>query len=212
MQIINPKLSDFASLPWKFQIPFKWANCHNAIFHLGQDLELGFVDDQPGLVLILALEKAAQLADPNLNLSPKGRNPDPNPGILDPKGRNPDPNPGILDPKGQNPDPNPGRDPNRNHVQWPDPKDLHQNPENPDLDPVQDQKDLGRNNRKDLEDLADLIVKTEILKNVGERRRKGNEKLKIEIQWKWNQISIQTNGNLKKVCKIYQMIFFSLIY
>ena len=38
------------------------------IFHLGQDLELGFVDDQPGLVLILALEKtAAQLTDPNLN-------------------------------------------------------------------------------------------------------------------------------------------------
>ena len=114
-----------------------------------------------------------------------------------------------MDPKGQNPDPNPGRDPNRNHVQWPDPKDLHQNPENPDLDPVQDQKDLGRNNRKDLEDLADPIVKTEILKNVGERRRKGNEKLKIEIQWKWNQISIWTNGNLKKVCKIYQIIFFT---
>jgi len=64
----------------------------------------GFVDVQPGLVLILALEKTAQLADPNLNLSPKGRNPDL------------DPNPGILDPKGQNPDPNPGRDPNRNHV------------------------------------------------------------------------------------------------
>ena len=107
-------------------------------------------------------------------------------GILDTKGRNPDPNPGILDPKeGQNPDPNPGRDPNRNPVQWPDhTKDLHQNLENPDLDPVQDQKDLDRNNQKDLEDLADQIVKTEILKNVGERRRKGNEKLKIEIQWK----------------------------
>ena len=175
-------------------------NCHNAIFHLDQDLELGFGGAQPGLVLILALEKAAQLADPNPNLSPKGRNPDPNPGILDPKGLNPDPNPGMLDPTGRNPDPNPGRDPNHNHVQWPDhSKDLHQNPENPDLDPVQDQKDLGRNNRRDLEDLADPIVKTEILKNVGERRRKGNEKLKIEIQWKWNQISIWTNGNLKKV-------------
>ena len=36
-------------------------------FHLGQDLELGFVDDQPGRVLSLTLEKAAQLADPNLN-------------------------------------------------------------------------------------------------------------------------------------------------
>ena len=136
-------------------------------------------------------------------LDTKGRNPDPNPGILDPRGRNPDPNPGILDPKeGQNPDPNPGRDPNRNRVQWPDTKDLHRNPENPDLDPVQDQKDLDQNNRKDLEDLADPIGKAEILKNVGERRRKGNEKLKIEIQWKWNQISIWTNGNLKKVCKI----------
>ena len=82
-------------------------------------------------------------------LDTKGRNPDPNPGILDPRGRNPDPNPGILDPKeGQNPDPNPGRDPNRNRVQWPDTKDLHRNPENPDLDPVQDQKDLDQNNRK----------------------------------------------------------------
>ena len=185
MSILNPKLPNFVSLPWKFRIPFKWPNCHNAIFHLGQDLELGFVDVQPGLVLIPALEKAAQLAGPNLNRSPKGRNPDQNPGILDPKGRNPDPNP--------------GRDPNRNRVQWPDPKNLHQNQENQDLDLVQDQKDLGRNNRKDLEDLADPIVKTEILKNVGERRRKGNEKLKIEIQWKWNQISIWTNGNQKKV-------------
>ena len=63
MLILNPKLSDFGSLPWKFR-----QIVTIQIFHLGQDLELGFVDDQPGLVLILALEKtAAQLADPNLN-------------------------------------------------------------------------------------------------------------------------------------------------